>query len=424
MKKIFWIICPLILLYPACDPQDPVETPPPDPYEKKCIERDEQTGESFVCNELILDFSEFSDTEIQDKEKALEEDGFVKVKDCLCGKKLQLWQIPPGTDLEEQQLAAREKTGVESTGGVSFNIPMVLGPGQADRSDNAQDRFGSSKPFQYEVTVAIIDSGVDFLHNDLQDVIWHNPAPLDASDDCIQNDLVGYNFRHDNAFPMDSLGHGTHVAGIIAKAFPGNVDLNILPLKFHDGEQGFIFDAVCATYYAIEKGAKVINMSWGFDSKEEIGILTDAIREAAKAEVVVVTSAGNDTQNNDTDFHWPSNYSKDFKNVLAVANFNPGANDLDNDSNFGSTTVDLAANGVGIASTYINNSYAFLSGTSMAAADVSRTASIILAHSPGTPAADVVACINNSVTKVVNLNGDVTEEGVLNSVAAEGCFPF
>lgn len=341
----------------------------------------------------------------------------------MCGKELQLWQMGPGVDLEDGSQAARDKIGLQGEDFLDFNFELFLGPlpqrGQIQFGDQIRiGPGGGQKP--NEVKVAVIDSGADLFHTSLQGVFWQNPTPEQINDDCIKGDYRGYDFQDNDVQPLDPHGHGTHVTGIIARDYPSDIDLQIMPLKFHDGEQGFLFDAVCAIYYAIEKKADVINLSWGFESPKAVPILTRAIKAAHADGIVVVTSAGNNSNNNDTIPHWPSNY-KDW--VLATANLNAAQSDLVGSSNIGPTLVGLAAPGEHIVSTFPNNEFRILTGTSMAAANVSRVASILKAYSPGSDPADVMNCILSTVTPLGTLSGKVETKGYLNEADALRCPP-
>lgn len=224
-----------------------------------------------------------------------------------------------------------------------------------------------------QVVVAVIDSGVDLSHQELIDVL-----------------LPGYDFANDDATPEDDAGHGTKVTGIIAaKGNDGddvagvdwNVNIAILPLKFMKNNNGSttgnLSDAVDAIYYAVDHGASIINASWGFSSYSKS--LLDAINYARNHGVMFVTSAGNNGANNDTADHYPSNYTTD--NIIAVAALDSEGH-LAGFSNYGVTSVDIAAPGVGITTTAPTNSYVyFASGTSFATPFVTGVAALILSQS-------------------------------------------
>ena len=211
------------------------------------------------------------------------------------------------------------------------------------------------------VVVAVLDSGVDYNHPDLAANIWKNQAELtgtpgvdDDSNGKI-DDVRGWDFVDDDNDPIDSDDHGTHVTGTIAAVGNNGTGITgvswsaqIMPLRFLDAfGSGSVADAIEAIDYAIDKGAKIINASYGsytFSMAER-----DAIARARDAGILFVAAAGNDNWNNDAATkHYPSSY--DLANIIAVA-----ATDQSDSraffSNYGATSVDVAAPGTSILST-------------------------------------------------------------------------
>lgn len=426
MKKFLWLLLALpILMSQTCEINPPPrDDPPPPPVTDncdRCVVDDRERG-SYACQEFMIDFSELPPGAIRRNEEALWEEGFVKIKDCMCGEELQLWQVSPDVDLEDGMQAVRDKVGLQGNDFLDYNFEIFLGPlpdrGQIEQGSEIRVGPGGG-PYDNRVEVAIIDSGVDLFHNSLQGVLWENPDLYQNNDDCITGDLRGYDFQDNDVQPLDPHGHGAHLAGIIGRDYPADIDLRILPLKFHDGNQGFLFDAVCATYYAIKKEVDVINLSWGFESPEPPPILTRALKQAYEKGIVVVTSAGNSNRDNDARPHWPSNYEEI---TLAVANLRQDAGGLAGNSNYGQNLVDLAAPGEFILSTFPTNEFRYLSGSSMAAANVSRVASILKARNPGASAAAIMDCIRGTVTPLSPaLDTLVQTGGYLNAADAVDC---
>jgi subtilisin family serine protease len=232
-----------------------------------------------------------------------------------------------------------------------------------------------------EVVVALIDTGVDYSHPDLQANIWSNLAELGGVagvDDnpcdpfvhrCYIDDVRGWDFAGavdtgevdtggDND-PMDRDGHGTHVAGIIAavgnngQGIAGlNWQVRIMPLKVEaDNGQSFPdFAVIAAIDYAIANGAGIVNCSFGGSgaSVAEREAFTD-LRDAG---ILVVCAAGNSAQNNDLKSYYPSGY--DLDNIISVAASN-SSDQMASFSNYGAATVDLMAPGVGIYSTILES---------------------------------------------------------------------
>ena len=255
------------------------------------------------------------------------------------------------------------------------------------------------------VTVAVVDTGIDYLHPDLAANIWRNPGEI--AGDNIDNDgngriddTRGWNFVRDNADPMDDDqdgGHGSHVAGIIGAAGNNatgvsgvNWNVKLMPLKVLD-EDGFgdLADIIAAFDYAVAKGARIINASYAF----ECGVSPsaserDAIDRARTNGVLVALAAGNDNCDNDAAPTYPASHT--LNNIVSV-----GASDafdararftqatfLNSASSYGARSVHLFAPGKSILSTMHTNDYAFQSGTSMASPHVAGAAALLKSYRP------------------------------------------
>lgn len=257
----------------------------------------------------------------------------------------------------------------------------------------------NASPASRPVTVAIIDTGVDIAHPALAEQIWTNPKEIpgngiddDANgyiDDCngwdfYNNDsTVCHYAAPDSGFtgadPADNDNHGTHCAGIIAASegvfgVASGIDIRILPLKIHGGERntGSISDAIKAIKYAQTAGADICNMSWGTTLYSET--LETVMRES---DMLFVVAAGNSGSNNNSSPLYPASYTLD--NMISVANITQSGT-LASDSNYGLSTVDIAAPGQDIYSTTVGGEYHYLSGTSMAAPVVSGVSALLYAY--------------------------------------------
>ncbi|MGD8613095.1 MAG: S8 family serine peptidase, partial [Desulfobacterales bacterium] len=206
------------------------------------------------------------------------------------------------------------------------------------------------------VVVAVIDSGVDVNHPDLQANIWINPAEtpnngIDDDGNGYIDDVNGWDFLLNDKDPRDANGHGTHVAGTIAAIGDNNKGVTgvswsarIMALRFLDAwGLGSTANAIAAIEYANAEGADVINNSWGG------GGYVQALKDAIDAsDAVVVCAAGNSGRNNDDNPHYPSGYTS--ANIIAVA-----ASDQNDQlaafSNYGAVSVDVTAPGINIYST-------------------------------------------------------------------------
>ncbi|AGT31851.1 peptidase S8 [Geobacillus genomosp. 3] len=212
------------------------------------------------------------------------------------------------------------------------------------------------------VPVAIIDSGVDLTHPDL-----------------VRRLGPGYNVLADDRPPDDENGHGTHVAGIVASQ-PNNGEgvagitwFNpIMAVKVLNADgYGTSIDVAKGIRWAVDRGAKVINLSLG--NYQPSSVLEEAIRYADAHDVVLVAASGNDSTSQPS---FPAAYPE----VISVGAVDP---DLSYAlySNYGDY-VDVVAPGTNIASTFAGHQYAALSGTSMAAPHVTALAALIRSVNP------------------------------------------
>lgn len=268
------------------------------------------------------------------------------------------------------------------------------------------------------VTVAVVDTGIDYTHADLQQNIWLNDDPVDGVDNDANgrvDDLRGWDFAFNDNNPADDDGHGTHVAGTIgARGNNGlgvtgvNWGVKLMALKAADAggnlEEAWI---VQAFQYACANGARVINGSFGGPDFPQA--MLDAINACPGA--LFVFAAGNEATNNDLVPAYPCNFVP--LNVVCVA----ASGSTDNRasfSNFGVSSVDLAAPGVGILST-VPGGYDVFDGTSMAAPHVAGVAALILSLNPFASSAAVRQALLTGVDVKPGLAGLVATGGRLNA---------
>jgi subtilisin family serine protease/subtilisin-like proprotein convertase family protein len=250
---------------------------------------------------------------------------------------------------------------------------------------------------------------------------WIKPNAADPADGLI-GDLIGWNFSGNNNNPFDNNGHGTHVAGIIAGSGKDGgtlgvaPDVRLMPIEFLDASgHGTIGQFIEGLDYAVAHGARISNNSWtGADPSQA---LTAAIDNARAHGMILVTAAGNDSNNNDATPVYPAGFSED--NVIAVAATDK-QNDLAGFSNYGVRSVDVAAPGVDILSTLNDGSYGNKSGTSMAAPVVAGVLALVWSEHPDWTYRQVIERVENSVTKVPALAGKVASGGIVNAGAAVG----
>jgi subtilisin family serine protease len=303
--------------------------------------------------------------------------------------------------------------------------------GGKENADIAAPKAWEKTKGTRKVVVAVLDTGVDYLHLDLAANMWIRPDGVAQYRDDelgVFNDLNGFNAAENLSDPMDENGHGTHCAGVIGaegdneQGIAGiNWQVEIMPLKFLGrGGFGSTKDAIEAINYAIDRKQKgvnvrVISASWG--STVYSKALEDAIRAAGEQGILFVAAAGNDSTNNDKSPHYPSNYN--LPNVISVAALDRGDN-LASFSNYGAKTVHIAAPGKDILSTWLKDGFREASGTSMATPQVSGVAALILANEPNITVEKLREKILKSVDKVDALNGKVENGGRLNAAKALG----
>lgn len=198
------------------------------------------------------------------------------------------------------------------------------------------------------VIVAIVDSGVNYNHSDLASNMWNGGGSYPNH---------GYDFVDSDNDPMDSNGHGTHIAGTIGAVGNNgvgstgvcwNVKLMAIRSMGTDGS-GTSADIIDGIYFAVDNGAKVINLSLGGPDYGQLE--SDAITYALTHDVVVIAAAGNDGTNNDSGStpQYPCNHAQD--NLLCVAALTQNYS-LASFSNYGAINVDIGAPGVNIVSTW------------------------------------------------------------------------
>ena len=283
------------------------------------------------------------------------------------------------------------------------------------------------------IIVAVIDTGIDYRHPDLKDQMWVNPGEIpdngiDDDGNGYIDDIYGWDFyNNDNsvchyvessggytADPYNNDNHGTHVAGIIAatanngigiSGIASNVNVKIMSLKIHGGStsSGSVANAIKAIRYAESMGADICNLSWGTTSYNQS--LELAIRESS---MLFITAAGNYGNNNNSTPVFPAGLR--LPNLISVAYINSDG-ELAADSNYGVSTVDIAAPGENIYSTLVG-SYGYSSGSSMAAPHVAGLAAMIYAYQENIYPAQVKELIVNTLLPLDALDGYLIHPGI------------
>jgi len=412
----------------------------------KLIEGDVSTRPDYVEGELIIRYS--GKSTIFDKVKVREKNSLEKIRDL--PSNMELVRLPAGLSTSK----AREKLAFEQNvmsvqpnflyypdaaitndpyAGIEWGLDnqgqKILGiAGTPDIDIDAPEAWRLMPASADEVVVAVIDTGVDIDHPDLQGSIWMNEAEVnglknfDDDGNGYIDDFNGWNFFHRNNDVFTNAkadGHGTHVSGTIAAQTNNGIgvagvaqNVKIMVLKFIGINGGSTADAILAVKYAKDNGADIANNSWGGGGYDQA--LKDAIEDFGKP---FIAAAGNESLDNDLKAHYPSSY--DCSNIISVASVdNTGL--MSDFSNYGITSVDVAAPGGYIASTYPGSSYAWMSGTSMAAPHVSGIAALMLGAKTGLTASQVKEIILKSATanRLTSLEGKILTGGLANAEAA------
>jgi subtilisin family serine protease len=227
-------------------------------------------------------------------------------------------------------------------------------------------------------------------------------------------DITDTDYGNNNVIGSKDLeSHGTHVAGIVAASRNNDKGVNgvaknvkIMAVRVVPDGDEHDKDVALGIRYAVDNGAKVINMSFGKGQSPNIGWVLDAIRYAAKKDVLLVNAAGNDGANIDVEATFPTD-APDFINQISDNVLTVGAMSLNynenlpaNFSNYGKVNVDVFAPGVDIYATMPKDAYAPNSGTSMAAPSAAGVAALIRSYYPALSASQVKHILMNSGVKI------------------------
>ena len=254
------------------------------------------------------------------------------------------------------------------------------------------------------VVVAVLDGGVDYNHEDLQDNIWTNNREIagngkDDDGNGFIDDVYGWNFNDDDNDTLDRNGHGTHVAGTIAGANNDYgvtgiaYDAQIMPVKvLDDNGSGSYNSLVDGIYYAVDNGADVINLSLGgTDSSRDI---ESAIEYAHENGVTVVMAAGNSSDETPL---YPAKYADKYGIAVGAVDKNNEFADFSNRAGDNELAY-VTAPGVNVYSTVPDNQYESYSGTSMAAPHVSGMVALMLSANPNLTPDQIREIITQSTT--------------------------
>ena len=329
-------------------------------------------------------------------------------------------------------------------------VPSNTFGSQAEKAwDNNQ--LGSSN-----VYVGIIDTGIQYTHPDLVDNMWTNPFdPVDGIDNDGNgyiDDVHGWDFSNNDSSVYDNAtddSHGTHVAGTIGgtggngQGVAGvNWDVSMISLRIF---YPFSMDQTVKAYdyltdLKLRHGLDVVASSNSWRGYSYSAILHAAINRGAKADILMIGAAGNETINNDVQPPYPASLSTlnnavdpttgniletaaDYDGVIAVASIqSDGA--ISGFSNYGATSVDIGAPGSGIYSSLPTNTYGSYDGTSMATPHVSGAAALYKSVYPTATAEEVKQALLDGARPTASLNGKVVTNGRLDVVSSLSIAPL
>jgi len=332
---------------------------------------------------------------------------FVRQVNCACNYKVSALRT-------SNDPYAYLQWGVNQSSDIDMNLPEAWNMCIGNRS----------------TVVAVIDTGIDYTHPDLRGNMWVNPGEiagngLDDDGNGYIDDVYGANMINNSGDPYDDHGHGTHVAGTIGAVGDngtGVVGVNwavqIIGVKFLSaGGGGSLGDAIKAVDYVTmlkNRGVNIaaVNNSWGGGGY--VQALRDSIERAKNAGIVFVAAAGNSSNNNDLYPSYPATY--DNANVVSVASLD-SSGAISSFSNYGATTVDIAAPGRDIASTYPGGQYYYMSGTSMASPHVTGALALLKSYAPSMTWSELKDTLLNTGRPLASLNNLVATRALVNSQA-------
>ncbi len=284
-----------------------------------------------------------------------------------------------------------------------------------------------------EVVVAVVDTGIDYSHPDLAQNMWVNQGEIkgdhiDNDHNGYVDDVYGWDFYNKDASTChygissdkksasfkDNDNHGSHIAGIIAAVadnkigiagVASHINIKIMTLKINGGPDasGKMSDAIKAIHYAEMMGADICNLSWGTTKYSE-----ELKRTMQESDMLFVAAAGNNGTNNDTKPIYPADFMLD--NMITVTSID-ALGKLSKYSNYGVNTVEIAAPGNDIYSTIVGG-YGSMSGSSMAAPQVTAVAAMLYATNDHLFASNVKDLIISNLKPISDLEEKIKYAGI------------
>lgn len=305
-----------------------------------------------------------------------------------------------------------------------------------DKSDTLYTKIQTLKKFMSE--------DLNTLYEDLKGAYdyFYGQVNYNYNLDYDPRSIVGDNYSNsserfygNNDVKGPDASHGTHVAGIIGAKRFNNIGIDgvadyiqIMAVRVvPDGDERDK-DVANGIRYAVDNGARVINMSFGKAYVKDKKVVDDAVKYAESKGVLIVHAAGNESLNIDEHTHYPTRMMEDGGTVnnwleVGAMGWQQSPNSVGSFSNYGKTMVDVFAPGVDIYSSIPDNKYAFFDGTSMASPSCAGVAAVIFSYFPNLTAAQVKDIIVNSSAKYPKLKvykPGTEEEVVFSGLSSSG----
>ncbi len=414
-------------------------------------------GKDYVDGELLIQFAE--GTTDDDKNKALDKVKGQSIEKILtkvmerAGKKEGVLLVKvnkkvleaidelkntPGVEIAEPNFVYTHTATATDPYFTNGSLWGMYGPSTTPANQygsNAAAAWAAGTTGSASVYVGIIDEGIQPTHPDLSGQVWTNPNDpvngVDNDGNGYVDDSNGWDFANNDRTIYDggsrgsSDDHGTHVAGTIGgKANNGtgvvgvSWNVTLISAKFLGRNGGTTASAIKAVDYLTNlknRGLNVVasNNSWGGGGYSQA--LFDAISRANNAGIMFIAAAGNSGTNNDTSPSYPANYN--LPNVISVAAIDRTGG-LASFSQYGATTVDIGAPGVGVISTTAFNAYSSYNGTSMATPHVTGAIALYASTHPGASVTQIRNAILSSAVPTASLSGKTVTGGRLDANAA------
>ena len=321
---------------------------------------------------------------------------------------------------EPNYLITADQTSTQTQTQTTPNDPRY--PEQEGLKNTVSSKDWAATTGSNRTVIAVVDSGIDFTHPDLNNNEWDNTLEQandrDNDGNGFTSDLHGWDFITNSSGIIDEQGHGSAIAGIIAARGNNAIGISgvmwqasLMNLRVLDSTgTGDVAHAVEAIDYAVNNGAQVINCSWGSDDASLA--LREAIDRAARRGAVVVTSAGNQARDIETTPRYPASF--DLPNLISVASTD--SNDLlTSFSNWGMTHISIAAPGQEILTTKGGGDYRTISGTSASAAFVAGVVGLIKTLRPWLGADRTRELILRGARQVASLSDKVSSKGIVST---------